>query len=167
MTQSKLGILVFCMENQAWKDKNPSRFVWQKKFWFWQFVTQRFNKKGNFFVPESNTCPRLWMDSSRATLSETLYHWRKIEPVTMKANFIHFWCVKSEFIVKHWFHNWTSVRAHFWKIRLFFTAPVQVGLQAHFSHPFPPTSTGPVYDTLLASGCRRAVWDCCLGGHYR
>ena len=31
MTQSKLGIL-FCMENRAWKDKNSSRFVWQKSF---------------------------------------------------------------------------------------------------------------------------------------
>ena len=35
------------------------------------------------------------------TLSETQYDWRKIEPVTMKANFIHFWCVESEFIVKN------------------------------------------------------------------
>ena len=34
------------------------------------------------------------------TLSKTQYDWRKIEPVTMKANFIHFWCVESEFIVK-------------------------------------------------------------------
>ena len=39
--------------------------------------------------------------SSNLTLSETQYDWRKIEPVTMKANFIHFWCVESEFIVKN------------------------------------------------------------------
>ena len=34
------------------------------------------------------------------TLSETPCDWRKIEPVTMKGNFIHFWCVESEFMVK-------------------------------------------------------------------
>ena len=35
------------------------------------------------------------------TLSKTHYDWRKIEPVTMKANFIQFWCVESEFIVRN------------------------------------------------------------------
>ena len=50
------------------------------------------------------------------TLSETQYDWRKIEPVTMKANFIHFWCVESEFIVKNKFHNWTSELGCIWHI---------------------------------------------------
>ena len=50
------------------------------------------------------------------TLSETQYDWRKIEPVTMKANFIHFWCVESEFIVKNEFHNWTSELGCIWHI---------------------------------------------------
>ena len=41
----------------------------------------------------------------------------------MKAIFIHFWCVESEFIIKNKFHNWTSElgciwRIHFWKLRL-------------------------------------------------
>ena len=50
----------------------------------------------------------------------------------MKANFIQFWCEESEFIVKNWFHNWTSElgciwlifrkSGHFW---LFLSAPVQ------------------------------------------
>ena len=31
----------------------------------------------------------------------------------MKANFIRFWCVESEIIVKNWFHNWTSVLESF------------------------------------------------------
>ena len=66
------------------------------------------------------------------TLSETTlwsknqYDWRKIEQVTIKANFIHFWCVESkfitQFIVKNQFHLDTRVRmhlAHFWKIWLF------------------------------------------------
>ena len=61
--------------------------------------------------------------TSAITLSGTLYHWRKIEPVTMKANFIHFWCVESEFMIKNWFHNWTSVLGCIWhifgKFRLF------------------------------------------------
>ena len=35
------------------------------------------------------------------TLSETHCDWKKIEPVTMKANFIQFWCVESEFIGKN------------------------------------------------------------------
>ena len=48
------------------------------------------------------------------TLSETQYDWRKIEPVTMKANFIHFWWVESEFIVKNQFHNWTSELGCIW-----------------------------------------------------
>ena len=30
------------------------------------------------------------------TLSKTQYDWRKIEQVTMEANFIHFSCVKSK-----------------------------------------------------------------------
>ena len=34
----------------------------------------------------------------------------------MKANFINFWCVKSEFIVKNWFHNWTSELRCIWHI---------------------------------------------------
>ena len=66
------------------------------------------------------------------TLSETLYHWRKIEPVIMKANFIHFWCVESEFMIKNWFHNWTSELGCIWHIFgkldyfwLFLSAPVQ------------------------------------------
>ena len=49
-------------------------------------------------------------------LSETQYDWRKIEPVTMKANFIHFWCVESEFIVTNEFHNWTSKLGCIWHI---------------------------------------------------
>ena len=32
------------------------------------------------------------------TISETQYDWSKIEPVTVKASFIHFWCVESEFM---------------------------------------------------------------------
>ena len=51
-----------------------------------------------------------------STLSETQYDWRKIEPVTMKANFIHFWCVESEFMIKNWFHNWTSELGCIWHI---------------------------------------------------
>ena len=42
------------------------------------------------------------------TLSDTHYDWREIKPVSMKANFIQFWCVVFEFIVKNQFHNWTS-----------------------------------------------------------
>ena len=57
------------------------------------------------------------------TLSETPYHWRKTEPVTMRANFIHFWWVESEFMIKNWFHNWTSELGCIWhifgKFRLF------------------------------------------------
>ena len=34
----------------------------------------------------------------------------------MKANFIHFWCVESEFIVKNLFHNWTSELGCIWHI---------------------------------------------------
>ena len=34
----------------------------------------------------------------------------------MKANFIHFWCVESEFIVKNEFHNWTSELGCIWHI---------------------------------------------------
>ena len=41
------------------------------------------------------------------TLSKTQYDWRKIEPVTIKANFIHFWWVEYEFMIKNQFHNWT------------------------------------------------------------
>ena len=51
-----------------------------------------------------------------ATLSKTHCDWRKIEPVTMKANFIHFWCVESEFMIKNWFHNWTSELGCIWHI---------------------------------------------------
>ena len=36
-----------------------------------------------------------------STLTESQYDWRKIEPATMKENFIHFWCVESKFIVKN------------------------------------------------------------------
>ena len=50
------------------------------------------------------------------TLSETLYHWRKIEPLTMKVNFIYFWCVESESMIKNWFHNWTSELGCIWHI---------------------------------------------------
>ena len=41
----------------------------------------------------------------------------------MKANFIRFWCGKSEFMIKNWFHNWTSEFGCIWhifgKFRLF------------------------------------------------
>jgi len=71
--------------------------------------------------------------SNPVTMSQTQYDWRKIEQVTMKANFNHFWCAESEFMVKNEFHNWTSCRvrvhlAHIRKIRLFWlflSAPVQ------------------------------------------
>ena len=57
------------------------------------------------------------------TLSETQYDWRKIKLVTLKANFIHFWCVESEFMIKNLFHNWTSELGCIWhifgKFRLF------------------------------------------------
>ena len=53
------------------------------------------------------------------TLSETQYEWTKIEPVPMKANFIHSWCVESEFMVKNKFHNWTSDLVYIW---YFFTS---------------------------------------------
>ena len=46
-----------------------------------------------------NSLNHSWKSQGNA-LSETQYDWRKLEPVTMKANFIHFWCVESEFIVK-------------------------------------------------------------------
>ena len=49
-------------------------------------------------------------------LSKTHYDWRKIEPVSMKANFIQFWCVESESIVKNEFHNWTSELGCIWHI---------------------------------------------------
>ena len=39
-------------------------------------------------------------------MSKTHYDWRKIEPVSMKAKFIHSWCLESEYIVKNQFHNW-------------------------------------------------------------
>ena len=59
----------------------------------------------------------IWFDSNNIyTLSKTHYDWRKIEPATMKANFIHFWCVESEFIVKNQFHNWTSELGCIWHI---------------------------------------------------
>ena len=58
---------------------------------------------------------RVW-GSLRDTLSKTLYDWRKIEPVTMKANFVHFWWVESEFIFKNQFHNWTSELGCIWHI---------------------------------------------------
>ena len=41
---------------------------------------------------------------------------KKIEPVTIKANFIHFWSVESEFIVKNELHNWTSELGCVWHI---------------------------------------------------
>ena len=41
----------------------------------------------------------------------------------MKATFVHFWWVESEFIIKNQFHNWTSelgcIWHFFWKIGLF------------------------------------------------
>ena len=49
-------------------------------------------------------------------MSETHYDWRKIEPVTMKANFIQFWCEESEFMIKNKFHNWTSELGCIWHI---------------------------------------------------
>ena len=39
--------------------------------------------------------------------SPTYRVFMSIEPVAMKANFIYFWCVESEFTTKNWFHNWT------------------------------------------------------------
>ena len=39
-----------------------------------------------------------------------------MEPVTIKANFIHFSCVEFEFIVKNEFHNWTSELGCIWHI---------------------------------------------------
>ena len=72
-------------------------FIWIKK----AFKKDKLKKKNTSFS---------------GTLSETLYHWRKIEPVTMKANFIHFWCVESEFIIKNEFHNWTSELGCIWHI---------------------------------------------------
>ena len=50
------------------------------------------------------------------TLSNTHYDWREIEPVSIKANFIQFWCEESEFIVKNQFHNWTSELGCNWLI---------------------------------------------------
>ena len=52
----------------------------------------------------------------QATLSKTHYDWRKIEPVTIKENFIQFWGEESEFVVKKWFHNWTSELGWIWHI---------------------------------------------------
>ena len=54
--------------------------------------------------------------SKLTTLSETQYDWRKIEPVTTKANVIHFWCAESEFMVKNQLHNWTSELWCIWHI---------------------------------------------------
>ena len=72
------------------------------------------------------------------TQSETLYHWRKIEPVTMKANFINFWCVESEFMIKNWFHNWTSVLGCIWhifgKFRLFLALFWKSWYSSNFQH---------------------------------
>ena len=41
---------------------------------------------------------------------------KKNRTVTMKANFIQFWCVEYEFIVKKWFHIWTSELWCIWHI---------------------------------------------------
>ena len=59
----------------------------------------------------------LWfMNNMNFTLSETQYDWKKLEQVTMKANFIHSWFVESEFIVKNYFYNWTSELGCIWHI---------------------------------------------------
>ena len=50
------------------------------------------------------------------TLFEIQYDWRKKEPVAMKANIIHFWCVESELIIKNEFHKWTSELGCIWHI---------------------------------------------------
>ena len=42
--------------------------------------------------------------------------WLMKNRVTMKANFIQFWRVESEFIVKNEFHNWTSELGCIWHI---------------------------------------------------
>jgi hypothetical protein len=62
--------------------------------------------------------PTKFQTISWYTLSETQYDWRKIEPVTMKANFIYFWWVESEFMVKNQFHNWTSELGCIWQFFL-------------------------------------------------
>ena len=58
------------------------------------------------------------------TLSEIHYERRKTEQVTLKANFIQFWSVESEFIIKNYFLAWTSelacILAFIWKSGLFF-----------------------------------------------
>ena len=75
-------------------------------------------------------CPKLIFFVHKlfhGNLSETHYDWRKIEPITMKTNFIHFWCVESEFMIKNWFRNWTSELGCIWhifgKFRLFLENP--------------------------------------------
>ena len=58
------------------------------------------------------------------TLSKIHYERRKTEQVTLKANFIQFWSVESEFIIKNYFLAWTSelacILAFIWKSGLFF-----------------------------------------------
>ena len=74
-----------------------------------------------------DNCKKTWANDSitqltqiskkcviHVTMSETQYDWRIIEPVTMKANFIHCWCIESEFIVKNQFHIMTSELGCIW-----------------------------------------------------
>jgi hypothetical protein len=51
------------------------------------------SKRCRSFTTLSKFCPLL--ATYIPTLSETQYDWRKIEQVTMKTNFIHFWCVAT------------------------------------------------------------------------
>ena len=63
---------------------------------------------------------RLFRVTFEFTLSKTQCDWRKIEPVTMKANFIHFWCVKTD---RKWMlllNNCSkTVSGHFFAICIF------------------------------------------------
>ena len=62
---------------------------------FWKNLNcncrQKENLEANPLIPQIDLL----------TLSETQYDWRQTEQVTMKANFIQFWCAESEFIVKN------------------------------------------------------------------
>ena len=77
---------------------------------FWKNLNcncrQKENLEANPLIPQIDLL----------TLSETQYDWRQTEQVTMKANFIQFWCAESEFIVKNQFHYWTSELGCIWYI---------------------------------------------------
>ena len=51
---------------------------------------------------------------SEHTLSVMHSESRKTEQVTMKANFIYFWSVESEFVIKNSIFPWTSELAWIW-----------------------------------------------------